>query len=233
MEPKTQQVPGLHSNASSKNSLIAKLAGLAIAAAVFIAGASAILFLSFRGSEVKVPSLVGKSEAEANKLLSSSGLRLKIRNRATDEKTPANLVSEQIPAAGTTVKAGQAVGVTISTGIEAKKPEEANLVKPVVAAKPKPSPSPSPKSDAVNGETTDKPAENAGTEAPKAPVGEKAEEGAAKSEPSKSNADKPAADQADGEKTPRPAASRPAVKKPAASPKVEGKAATPVKPGIN
>ena len=74
-------------------------------------------------------------------MLAEQGLRLKVRTHATDEKIQANLVSEQIPSAGFTVKAGQVIGVNISTGIEAREVAK-DLKKPVVAAKPKPSEAP-------------------------------------------------------------------------------------------
>lgn len=132
-------------------SLLQKLATAIVLAAAFFISAGIVVYLSLRSSEVEVPKLIGKTESDAEQALSAVGLRFKIRNRATDEKIQANLISEQVPSAGTTVKAGQLVSVTISTGIEAK--EEEAAVKPTATPKPKPKLKPSP-SPATEGDKT-------------------------------------------------------------------------------
>lgn len=118
-----------------------------ILATTFFISAGIVVFLSLKGKEVSVPNLLGKSEGDAEKMLEAEGLRLKVRNRATTEKTPANLISDQTPNSGTVVKAGQVVNVTISTGIEAKKEEAAATPKPTATPRPKPKVSPSPKAE--------------------------------------------------------------------------------------
>ncbi len=148
-------------SSSINNSLVQKLVTAIILAAAFFISAGMVIYLSLRGKEVKVPDLIGKSEGEAEKLLGMEGLRLKIRNRGTDEKVQANLISEQIPNGGITVKAGQVVTVTVSTGIEAKKEETKAEAKPTASAtakpkpKPKPSPSPADEKDKVKDVATD------------------------------------------------------------------------------
>lgn len=131
---------------SINNSFVQKLLTAIILAAAFFISAGMVIYLSLRGKEVKVPELIGKSEGDAEKLLGAEGLRLKVRTRTTDEKIQANLISEQIPNGGVTVKAGQVVTVTVSTGIEAKKEETKAEAKPrpSATAKPKPKPTPSP-----------------------------------------------------------------------------------------
>lgn len=154
---------------SSNSSLIQKLVTALLLGAAFLISAGGVIYLSLRGKEVKVPDLVGKSESDAERLLSAEGLRLKVRNRAMDEKTQANLISEQTPNAGITVKAGQVVSVAVSTGVDpdlAKK-EEAKAEpkpspKPTTKPKPKPSPSASPQSNKEK-EATDKKAVDAAT----------------------------------------------------------------------
>ena len=128
-------------SSSTNNSFIQKLITVVVLAAAFLVSAGTVVYYSLRGKEVTVPNLVGKSEGEADRLLAEQGLRLKVRTHATDEKIQANLVSEQIPSAGFTVKAGQVIGVNISTGIEAREVAK-DMKKPVVAAKPKPSEAP-------------------------------------------------------------------------------------------
>ena len=136
------------STASSlNNSFVQKLVMTVILAITFFISASVAVYLSLKGKEVAVPNLVGKSEGEAEQMLSAEGLRLRVRSRTTDEKVQANLISEQLPNSGATVKAGQVVNVTVSTGIEAKKEVAKATPKPTATAKPKPKPSPSPKSE--------------------------------------------------------------------------------------
>ena len=116
-----------------------------IVAAAFFISAGMVVYLSLRGREVKVPDLIGKSEGDAEKLLGTEGLRLKVRTRTAAEKIQANLISEQLPNGGVTVKAGQVVTVTVSTGIEAKKEEATPTAS--ATAKPKPKPSSLPAND--------------------------------------------------------------------------------------
>ncbi len=136
-------------SSSINNSLLQKLFTAIIIVAAFFISAGMVVYLSVRGKEVKVPDLIGKAEGDAEKLLGTEGLRLKVRTRTTDGKIQANLISEQIPNGGVTVKAGQVVTVTVSTGIEAKKEEPKPEAKPTASAtaKPKPKPSPSPKGE--------------------------------------------------------------------------------------
>lgn len=134
------------STASSlKNSFVQKLVTTIILAGVFFTSAGMVIYLSLKGKEIAVPNLIGKSEQEAGRMLEGEGLRLKVRNRTTTETVQANLISDQVPNSGTTVKAGQVVNVTISTGIEAK--EAKATPKPTATPRPKPKPSPSPKGE--------------------------------------------------------------------------------------
>ena len=136
------------STASSLNNLfVQKLVTTVILAAAFFISAGLVIFLSLKGKEVTVPNLVGRSEGDAERLVEAEGLRLRVRNRTTDEKIQANLISDQIPNSGTSVKAGQVVNVTISTGIEARKEEAKATPRPTATPKPKPKPSPSPKAE--------------------------------------------------------------------------------------
>ena len=139
---------------STQSSFVQKLVTAILLAVAFFLSAGTVVFLSLRGKEVKVPDLIGKTEGDAGKILENEGLRLKVKNRTTDEKIQANLIAEQLPPNGTTVKAGQVVSVTISTGIEAKKEEPKATPKPSPSAtakpKPKPSPSASPQDEKSN-----------------------------------------------------------------------------------
>ncbi len=132
-------------SSSTNNSLLQKLLTVGLLAAAFLVSAGTVVFLSLKGKEVKVPELTGKTEGEAERLLSEQSLRFKVRNRTTSEKYQEHLVSEQMPPAGSTAKAGQLVTVVVSTGIEAKKEEAKATPKATTSPKPKPSISPSPK----------------------------------------------------------------------------------------
>jgi serine/threonine-protein kinase len=85
-------------------------------AAVFLVSSGLVLYYALRGRKVQVPNVVGKAEADASDELGGYGLRMAVRGRAHNEQIPTNAVSEQIPAAGTEVKTGQQVRVTLSLG---------------------------------------------------------------------------------------------------------------------
>jgi hypothetical protein len=105
-----------------------------------------MIYLSFRGTEVKVPNLIGKAEAEAEKLLDAEGLRFKVRYRASEDTPQARLIGDQTPSPGTTVKVGQVVIVSLGTdpNKEATMAEAKPTATPTPKPKPKPKPSPSP-----------------------------------------------------------------------------------------
>ena len=143
---------------SSQNSPLQKLLATLVVASAFIVSAFVVMYLSFRSSEVSVPTIIGKSEADAEKLLSAQGLRLKVRNRATDEKIDTDLISEQIPSANSSAKSGQLVSVTVSTGIQAReKKEDEKIAKASSTPKPKPSASPTPKDKSKDSKNKEKP----------------------------------------------------------------------------
>jgi beta-lactam-binding protein with PASTA domain len=69
---------------------------------------------------VKVPSVTGKTEADATKAVSSAGLSAEVLREYSDT-VAAGIVSAQFPEAGTTAAAGTQVAVVVSLG---KKPSE-------------------------------------------------------------------------------------------------------------
>jgi len=79
--------------------------------------------------EVKVPSVIGYSQEEAEDILKKSGLKLDEHIEFEESDTiPAGLVMEQTPEAGETVKEGRPIKITISTG---PKGEDAEVPKVV------------------------------------------------------------------------------------------------------
>ena len=104
------------SSRSTSKIVLQRLFVVAALVMVFFLSASLVMYFALRGREVTVPNVVGKSQQAAENLLEDKGLRMRVRNRAYNDKVPANAVSEQSPAPGTTVKTGQSVRVSLSQG---------------------------------------------------------------------------------------------------------------------
>lgn len=94
-------------------SALGKLLMLGALAAAFLAGLVGVVWLSLRGSEIKVPELVGKNFVDSEKEMDDLGLKLKKRATRYSEEKP-NTVLEQLPKPGETVKSGQTILVVIS-----------------------------------------------------------------------------------------------------------------------
>jgi beta-lactam-binding protein with PASTA domain len=88
---------------------------------VFILGAAAFLSaitamrIAIHGREVNMPNLVGKNVAEANGLLRSRGLVLRVADRIYSE-LPINAVVRQSPPPGMLMKVSQQAHVVLSLG---------------------------------------------------------------------------------------------------------------------
>ena len=82
-------------------------------AGTFIVGLVGVVYMSLQGEEMKVPEITGKDFVESEKELAAMGLRIKKRaDRYSTEKP--NVVLEQLPKAGDTVKTGQMILVVTS-----------------------------------------------------------------------------------------------------------------------
>jgi beta-lactam-binding protein with PASTA domain len=93
-----------------------RLLRAALLAGVFFVSAGIVTYLAVRGRTVEVPDVVGKYEDEAVEALDDLGLRMEVKSRAHHDKRPVNTVSDQSPSAGTIVKTGQIVRVSLSLG---------------------------------------------------------------------------------------------------------------------
>src|SRR5215472_11856775 len=71
---------------------------------------------AIRGREVVVPSLVGKTQAEAQKLLEEKNLVLKVSSKRFSGEIPEGHVVDQIPSSGTHLKSNRNVKVLLSLG---------------------------------------------------------------------------------------------------------------------
>ena len=85
-----------------------------LASAAFLSAITAMR-VAIHGREVTMPNLVGKKVSEANQLLRSSGLVLRVADRIYSE-LPANVVVRQTPTAGLLMKVSQQAHVVVSLG---------------------------------------------------------------------------------------------------------------------
>lgn len=94
-------------------SAFGKLLIVIVLAGTFIVGMASVVYMSLQGKEMKVPDIAGKDFNESEKELTAMGLRIKKRaDRYSTEKP--NVVLEQLPKAGDTVKTGQMILVVTS-----------------------------------------------------------------------------------------------------------------------
>src|SRR5919198_1110832 len=98
---------------SQWSSIILMAAILAVAG---IVSALTAMRFAIRGREVEVPSLVGKTEAEAKKLLEEHQLILKVSSKRFSADIPEGHIVDQIPSSGTRLKASRSVKVLLSLG---------------------------------------------------------------------------------------------------------------------
>jgi len=85
-----------------------------LAAAAFLSAITAMRF-AIRGREVTMPNLIGTDSAEAQALLGSRGLQLRVVDRIYGD-LPANAVARQSPAPGQPLKISQDAQVVLSLG---------------------------------------------------------------------------------------------------------------------
>lgn len=92
---------------------LGKLAVVATLALTFAFGLVAVVYMSLRGDEIKVPEIVGKDLASSEQELARLGLKIKRRADRYSKEKP-NTILEQLPKAGDTVKTGQMILVVTS-----------------------------------------------------------------------------------------------------------------------
>ena len=85
-----------------------------LASAAFLSAITAMR-IAIHGREVSMPNLVGKNVAEANRLLTSRGLVLRVADRIYSE-LPINVVVRQTPPPGMLMKVSQQAHVVLSLG---------------------------------------------------------------------------------------------------------------------
>src|SRR5258707_10445195 len=85
-----------------------------LASAAFLSAITAMR-VAIHGREVTMPNLVGKSVSEANKMLQSRGLLLRVADRIYSDQ-PINMVVRQTPPSGLLMKVSQQAHVVLSLG---------------------------------------------------------------------------------------------------------------------
>ncbi len=93
-----------------------ELSIIAGALLVFVMSASVAMYLMLRQPAVRTPALVGKPLSEAERMAEQAGLKLQVRNTLYDERHPAQVIIEQWPPPGMSVRRGQPLRVNVSLG---------------------------------------------------------------------------------------------------------------------
>src|SRR6478672_5043597 len=109
--PAAEADTGLPNQFSRWSSIILMVAILAVAG---VLSALTAMRFAIRGREVEVPQLTGKTKEEAEEILRSRGLRIKISSSRFSSQVAEGKVLEQIPSSGTRLKLDRTVKVLVS-----------------------------------------------------------------------------------------------------------------------
>jgi PASTA domain len=96
-----------------------RLGMVIVLALAFSLSAIVTIYTLFRSGDTRVPNVVGKSEAEAQKLVELAGLRVKIQRR--EDAAAAGTVIETQPIPNSSVKKEFDVKIVVSSGPAQKK----------------------------------------------------------------------------------------------------------------
>ncbi|HYP29102.1 MAG TPA: PASTA domain-containing protein [Blastocatellia bacterium] len=92
-----------------------RLGMVVVLALAFFLSALITMYTLFRSGDTRVPNVVGKSEAEAQKMAEEAGLKVKIQKRA-DAAVPENTVIETRPGPNSSVKKDSGLTIVVSSG---------------------------------------------------------------------------------------------------------------------
>ncbi|HVF89572.1 MAG TPA: PASTA domain-containing protein [Blastocatellia bacterium] len=92
-----------------------RLGMVVVLALAFFLSALITMYTLFRSGDTRVPNVVGKSEAEAQKMAEQAGLKVKIQKRA-DASVPENVVIETRPGPNSSVKKDSGLTIVVSSG---------------------------------------------------------------------------------------------------------------------
>src|SRR6185295_12144090 len=106
------------SRAASGNiawTLSRRLGMVIVLALAFLLSAIVTIYTLFRSGDTQVPNVVGRPEAEAQKLAEQAGLRVKIQRR-NDPSVAPNSVIETRPGPNSSVKKDSVLTIVVSSG---------------------------------------------------------------------------------------------------------------------
>src|SRR5712692_6030163 len=92
-----------------------RLGMVIVLALAFSLSACITIYTLFRSGDTHVPNVVGRPEAEAQKLAEQAGLRVKIQRR-NDTSIPSNSVIETRPGPNSSVKKDSVLTIVVSSG---------------------------------------------------------------------------------------------------------------------
>jgi beta-lactam-binding protein with PASTA domain len=90
-----------------------------VLALAFFLSALLTIYTLFRSGDTRVPNVLGKTEAEAQKMAEEAGLKVKIQRRI-DPQIPANTVIETRPGPNSSVKKDSSLTIVVSSGPQPK-----------------------------------------------------------------------------------------------------------------
>src|SRR5262249_25471459 len=86
----------------------------------FVISAVVTIYTLFRAGDTRVPNLIGRQEAEAQKIAEQAGLRVKIQHRE-DSEIGAGTVIETRPGPNSSVKKDSNLTIVVSAGADTNK----------------------------------------------------------------------------------------------------------------
>jgi hypothetical protein len=92
-----------------------RLGMVIVLALAFFLSAIVTIYTLFRSGDTHVPNMVGRPEAEAQKLAEQAGLRVKIQHR-NDSSVPTSSVIETRPGPNSSVKKDSVLTIVVSSG---------------------------------------------------------------------------------------------------------------------
>ncbi len=92
-----------------------RLAMVIVLAFAFLLSATLTIYVLFRSGDTRVPNLIGKQAAEAQKIAEKAGLRVKIQRRV-DASAPDGSVIETRPTQNSSVKKDSNLTIVVSSG---------------------------------------------------------------------------------------------------------------------
>ena len=122
--------------ATAALSVLRRLVIVIAIAIVFVFGLATTVYLSLRSPEVKVPDVMGKDRAEAERVLGDAGLNFRVRATRPSSQVKPDTVLFQLPRAGDVVKAGQTVAMDVSRPAKEGEASDVSIQEPSPEEKP-------------------------------------------------------------------------------------------------